>query len=171
MSEIIKSIEIALQNEIKERDFYLEQGSRTNNPVGKKMFKSIAEDEDKHYKRLVAIHESLINKGLWPETITEATGKANLKNSVKAVFSQPPPNPDIDIDDIKAVETAIEFETNGHSFYSSLADAAEEQKQSNFFRTLADMEYEHLTSLRDTLLLFKDPQTWFQEHEKPHFEA
>ncbi|MCP4751196.1 MAG: hypothetical protein GY866_09900 [Proteobacteria bacterium] len=45
----IKAIEIALRNEIGERDFYRRQSEKTENPLGKKMFATIAAEEDEHH--------------------------------------------------------------------------------------------------------------------------
>lgn len=171
MSEQIQPIALALQNEEKERDFYLEHSRRTTNPVGKKMFEMIAEDEDIHFKRLTDIHTSLIEKGVWPRTLSDIPGTPDLKKTLDNLPEKARRSPETDMDDIRAIETAIAFEARGHQFYTNLADSAADEQQRNFFTTLARMEFEHLNSLKDTLLLFTDPQTWFQEHEKPHYDA
>ena len=50
--ERLSAIEIALKNEKTEREFYLKNAERTKNPLGKAMFKQIADDELEHYERL-----------------------------------------------------------------------------------------------------------------------
>jgi rubrerythrin len=43
--ERLDALETALGNEMKEREFYLRNADRTQNPLGKAMFRRIAEDE------------------------------------------------------------------------------------------------------------------------------
>lgn len=171
MENRIKSIEIALENELKERDFYLEQSNRTQNPVGKKMFASIAEDEDEHYNRLKEIHEELSGQGKWPETISVKVKGTNIRNVLNDVLKGVDRTIPSDADDKEAVKVAIDFETKGYNFYSNLRDSAETGAEKDFFDCLASIENEHLSSLKDTLLFLEDPATWFEEHEKPHLEG
>ena len=65
----IKALEVALNNESTERDFYLKQAARTKNAFGKKMFQTIADDELEHYSRIKELHKTLQEKGEWPETV------------------------------------------------------------------------------------------------------
>ena len=44
----LDALDVALGNEIREREFYLANERRTKNPVGKAMFKKIAEEEIGH---------------------------------------------------------------------------------------------------------------------------
>ena len=57
--ERIKALEVALNNESRERDFYLKHAERTSNSFGKMMFQSIANDENEHYQRIVKHHQKL----------------------------------------------------------------------------------------------------------------
>ena len=50
--ERLNALEVALNNETREREFYLKNAERTKNPLGKTMFKQIAADELEHYTRL-----------------------------------------------------------------------------------------------------------------------
>ena len=64
----IKALEVALNNEARERDFYLKHKERTNNPIGKLMFGTIANDESEHYQRILKLHVKLKEEGKWPDT-------------------------------------------------------------------------------------------------------
>jgi rubrerythrin len=170
MENTIKSIEIALENELKERDFYLKHRRRTQTLVGRMMFASIARDEDEHYIRLKSIHAELSKQGKWPEAISAVKGtkvKTVLNDVLKGVEKSASP----DADDREAVNIAIDFETKGYNFYSKLRDSAETEAEKSFFECLATIENEHLSSLKETRLYFEDPATWLEQHEKPHFEG
>ncbi len=171
MENRIKSIEIALENETKERDFYLRHAQRTQNPVGKQMFESIAQDEQEHYNRLKQLHEELSKQGKWPEETRLVINHMNIKEVLATVPNLADKSAATDADDIEAVKTAIEFESKAYNFYSKLKDRAETEAERNFFDRLALVEREHMVSLKNTLLFFEDPATWYEEHEKPHFEA
>ncbi len=55
--ENLNALEVALTNEMREREFYLKNAERTKNPVGKAMFNQIADEELEHYERLKEVHE------------------------------------------------------------------------------------------------------------------
>lgn len=169
MENRLQSIEIALNNELKERDFYLEHSKRTTNPVGKQMFESIAGDEDEHYQRLKELHGQLSEKGTWPEMLSVSdTTAGHVLDNVKGLVDE---TSSADADDKKAIEIAIDFESKGFAFYTKLAETADTPKEKSFFEHLAAIEKEHLLSLKDTLLFLEDPKSWYEEHEKPHFES
>lgn len=167
----IKAIELALENELQERNFYINQSKRTNHPVGKQMFTRIAEDEDEHYIRLNKIYLELSRQGKWPETVSTTIQNTNimevLLNIAKSVdFTASP-----DDDDRQALRIAIDFETQGYTDYMNLSDSAENQAEKDFFSRLAAIENEHLLSLKETLLYFEDPAAWFSQQEKSGLEG
>jgi rubrerythrin len=54
---------------MREREFYLKNAERTTNPVGKKMFKQIGDEELEHYERLKQLHQKWEKQEKWPETV------------------------------------------------------------------------------------------------------
>jgi len=167
----IKSIEIALENELQERDFYLAHSRRTKNAVGKAMFEHIARDEDEHYLRLKDTHERLIQAGTWPERISIRIHDINIMDVLLKAADTARSSAPADSDDRDALKTAIEFETKGYGFYQNLSTNAASESERNFFEHLASMEREHLNSLKETLLYFEDPANWFALHEKPGLDG
>ena len=171
VEERIKSIEIALTNEIRERDFYLKHSKRTSNPLGEKMFACIAKDEEEHCRRLNDLHRKLSQEGKWPETLSLTVKGMNLKDVLKDVLVKVDKEQVADIDDKEAIKIAIDFEAKGQKFYADLRDSVEDKAEKEFYDRLAQIEMEHLLSLKDTLLYFEDSATWFEEHEKPHLDG
>jgi rubrerythrin len=167
----IEAITVALENELRERDFYLAHSKKTADPVGKKMFQQIAADEDEHYRRLQAIHQELSRKGAWPETVASTIGSSDILKTFRQLARQTQQIPAASRDDIAAIKIAIEFETKGQSFYAKLGSDAETVPEKEFFKILASLEWEHLLTLQDSLLFFEHPQDWFAEHEKSQLEG
>jgi len=69
MKNRLNGLEVALNNEMREREFYLKNAERTNNPAGKTMFQQIAAEELEHYERLKQLAEIWGKQQKWPETI------------------------------------------------------------------------------------------------------
>ncbi|MGD8372418.1 MAG: ferritin family protein [Syntrophobacterales bacterium] len=164
--ERIKALEVALNNESRERDFYLKHAERTSNSFGKLMFQSIAQDEDEHYKRIQELHTKLQEEGRWPETIPLKVKGTDMKSILKKVVESVDTSATADTDDMEAVKIAIDFETKGEAFYSNLRDSVEDPVEKEFYGVLANMEREHRLSLEDTLDYFKDPEGWYRMKEK-----
>ncbi len=149
MEKTIKSIEIALENELREREFYLKHRKRTQTLLGRMMFAQIAREEDEHYQRLKNLHEELSKQGRWPENISAVKG-TNIKAMLRNVINNAEESASPDTDDREAVNIAIAFETEAYNFYSKLRDNADTDSEKDFFACLAYIEHEHLTSLEAT---------------------
>jgi len=171
MEQKIKSIALAIQNELQEREFYLRQSRKTDNPVGRTMFIRIAEDEDEHYRRLQKIHKELSAQGTWPETVPAVIKKTDLMKALVRIAGAAGATPAASRDDIEALKIAIDFETKGYNFYTKLSTTAEAASEKEFFHLLASMEWEHLLSLKETLHYFESPGDWFAEREKPGLDG
>ncbi len=171
MENKIKALTVALENELNERNFYLAQSEKTDNQVGKKMFLQIAAEEDEHYRRLQSIHQELSRQGKWPDTVANSVGTSNIRATFKKIAGLAKKTPAASRDDIDALNIAIQFETKAHSFYTTLCNAAESGAEKEFFKLLASVEWEHLLTLKESLLFFESPEDWFAEHEKSQLEG
>jgi len=163
--ENLNALEVALKNEMGEREFYLKNAKRTKNPIGKAMFNQIADEELEHYERLKEVHERWERNEKWPETVPlkvkDTIVKNILKDSVKSVDMMP----EKDDDDLKAIQTAIDFEAKGVSHYAKLRDNVSDPKEKEFFNLLSRIEHEHYLSLKDTEEYLTDPSSWYVKAE------
>jgi len=169
--EKVKAIEIAFENELKERDFYLKQSEKTNDSLGKKMFATLAQEEEEHYEYLKTLHEEMKKIGKWPEYISAEIKGTNVKKVLEEFVDKVEYSSASTADDKEAIKIAIEFEKKAHAFYTDLISKAEHPDEKTVFEQLAALEFEHATSLEETLNYFENPADWFAENEKPHFEA
>jgi len=163
--ENLNALEVALDNEMGEREFYLKNAERTKNPIGKAMFNQIADEELEHYERLKELHERWRKNEKWPETIPlkvkDTIVKDVLKDSVQNVDTMP----EKDDDDLKAIQTAIDFESKGASRYAKLREDVSDPKEKEFFNLLSNIEHEHYLSLKDTEEYLTDPASWYTKTE------
>jgi rubrerythrin len=171
VEERVKALEVALNNEARERDFYLKHKERTTHPLGKLMFGTLADDESEHYKRILELHKKLQQEKKWPDTLPLKVKGTEIQSALKKVVDSLETLPDAVRDDVEAVKIAIDFEEKGEKFYSKLRDSVEDPQEKEFYGLLASIEREHLLSLRDTYEYFQDPESWYQVREKPHLDG
>jgi len=164
-TERIEALEIALNNEMREREFYLRHGEKTDNPVGKAMFLRIAEDELEHYERLKILHEKWKAEGRWPETLPLKVKNTDIKDILLNTIKSVDTHKKAGASDLDAIKTAIDFEANGVKFYQDLSEAVIDPKEKGFFKLLASIENEHYLSLKDAEEYLTDPSSWFLKFE------
>jgi len=171
--ERLNALEVALNNEVKEREFYLKNAGRTKNPLGKIMFKQIGDEELEHYERLKQLHGEWEKRGIWPETLPLVVKGTAVKDILTTFVQKIDTSGDVvsDADDLDAVRTAIEFEANGSAFYARLRDGVTDKREKEFFDLMATIEREHYLSLKSVEEYFVDPVSWYRTKEHHTLDA
>ena len=163
--ERLNALEVALNNEKREREFYLKNAKRTKNALGKKMFQQIGDDELEHYQRLKELNQKWTKKEKWPETVPLKVNQTVVKDILLDFLKKADEKSQSDTDDLEAVRTAIDFEAKGAKFYADLRDAVTNPREKEFFGLLATIENEHYLSLKDTEEYLIDPISWYRKME------
>jgi rubrerythrin len=167
----IEALQVALTNEKREGEFYRKHAERTKDPLGRKMFQTLAKDEAEHYQRIQELHKRLTSEGKWPATLPLKVKDTVVKDVLKSVVEGVDTAAGADTDDLEAVKIAIAFEAKGEAFYKKLRQSVEDPQEKGFYGMLESIEREHRLSLEDTYQYFKDPEGWFQRMEKPHLDG
>ena len=163
--ERLNALEVALNNELREREFYLRNAKRTQNPLGKAMFTQIGDEELEHYERLKQLHERWESQEKWPETVPLKVKDTIVKDVLKDMVQKAGKMPETEEDDFKAIQTAIEFEAKGVAYYAKIRDQVSDPKEKEFFDLLSNIENEHYKSLKDTEEYFINPASWYTKAE------
>ncbi|PKN38495.1 MAG: hypothetical protein CVU62_06580 [Deltaproteobacteria bacterium HGW-Deltaproteobacteria-2] len=166
MNKRMNALKFALENEQKERDFYLANARRTKNMAGKNMFKQIADEEKEHYEVLKKLHDQWEKKKKWPATVPLKVKKSLAGSILKSLSEKKAARIKGNEDDLKAIRTAIDFEARGVALYTKLENGSTDPKEKDFFNLLASIERQHFLSLRDTEEFLTDPASWYQNVEK-----
>jgi len=166
MNKRMNALKFALENEQKEREFYLANARRTKNLAGKNMFKQIADEEKEHYEVLRKLHDQWEKKKKWPATVPMKVKKSLAGSILKSMSGKKAARIVGNEDDLKAIRTAIDFEARGVALYTKLEEGSADPKEKAFFNLLASIEREHFLSLRDTEEFLTDPASWYQNIEK-----
>jgi rubrerythrin len=157
--ERLNALEVALNNEMREREFYLKNANRTKNPLGKKMFKQIGDEELEHYERLKQLHQK------WSKTVPLRVKDTAVKDILVEFIKKVDTTSKGDTDDLEAVRTALDFEAKGAKYYAEIRDTISDPKEKQFFDLLSRIENEHYLSLKDTEEYLTDPASWFRKAE------
>jgi rubrerythrin len=169
--ERLNALDVALNNEMREREFYLKNAERTKNPLGKKMFKQIGDEELEHYQRLKELHQKWAKQEKWPETLPLKVKDTVVKDILMGFIKKVDQTAKGDDNDLEAVRVAIDFETKGAKFYAELRDNSSVPKEKQFFDLMSKIESEHYLSLKDTEEYFIDPQSYYRKMEHPTLDG
>jgi rubrerythrin len=169
--ERLNALEVALNNETREREFYLKNAKRSKNSLGKAMFQQIADDELEHYERLKQLHQKWSKQEKWPGTVPLKVKDTIVKDILVDFLKNVDKTAKGDADDLDAVRTAIDFEAKGAKYYAQLRDEVSDPKEKQFFDLLSRIENEHYLSLKDTEEYLVDPTSWYRKKEHHTFDG
>ncbi len=162
----INALELALTNELNEREFYLRHAERTRNELGRTMFRQLADDETEHYARLKKLRESWSQKGAWPETVDAGLKQASIRQTMQDLIAKTSSTQETDRDDLEALKVASAFEAKGMEAYGAIARDMTDAREKAFFELLASMEREHYLAVKDVEEYLLDPQAWHARRER-----
>jgi rubrerythrin len=171
MEKRMNALKFALENELKEHEFYMANARKTKNMAGKNMFLQIANEEKEHLEVLKKLHDKWEQQKKWPATIPLEVKKSGVSNVLKAMAGKKAARIAGTDNELKAVRAAIDFEARGVDLYTKLAKGSTDSKEKDFFNLIASVEREHLLSLRDTIEFLTDPASWYQNMEKTSLDG
>jgi len=154
------SVEMTIKMEKDAVAFYKQCAEKTNSPVGKKMFLSIAEDEQHHIACAINVMKGL---GFQPSRTTPKQDMKSIYEQNKEIMMQ---KVDATTDDVDALSIAMNMEKEGADFYKKAASDAATPAEKALFECLAKDEEEHFQIFQNTCSLLTDSSNWYmwQEH-------
>lgn len=154
------AVETAIKMESDAIKFYQQGAEKTNNPVGKKMFLSIAEDEKRHLKFLTELLKGLDLK---------IEGSSPIK-AVKTIFEDMKDTMmqrlEATQDEMEAFRIAMNMEKEGVEFYKKASSESLTDKERALFQRLVHEEEEHYSIFANTFSFMSDTGNWFMWEEK-----
>jgi rubrerythrin len=161
----MKSVDIALKMETDAVKFYTECAEKTNSPIGKKMFLSIADDERYH---IACANKVIRGMGFEPSKTTPRQDMKTIYEQNKDAVMR---KVDATTDEIEALTIAMKMEKEGLEFYRKAAAEASTSEEKALFDCLARDEEEHFTIFQNTCSLLSDTSNWFMWDEHVIFEG
>lgn len=155
----MNAIEVALRMETDAIKFYTEASEKTDNPVGRKMFLSIVEDEKRHLHDLSEIFKGLNVK---PEDVSPTEHIRTVFESLKDEMMH---RVKATTDELDAFKIAMQMEKEGLEFYKKAASESKTEKEKTLFERLIKEEQEHYNIFANTYFFLSDTGSWFMWEE------
>ncbi|MFC1905892.1 ferritin family protein [Chloroflexota bacterium] len=164
-TETLKAIKTATQMEIEGKAYYLECSENSTSDLGKKLFNSLAKEEDYHRKKFDDIYNKIRTKKSWPKSDFVPDGGSSLRTVFARALGRPE-KLEAAQSEIDAVQTAIDMEASTLDFYRERLSTAKYDAEKEFYEALAGQEREHQLILNDYYEYLKDPASWYtlKEH-------
>ncbi len=162
----ISSIKFAMDNEQREKDYYLKEAARSTNPVVKRLLETLAEEEEDHKRWINKLHSTLLADGAWPEDVNLEMQDSNVKEELEKLDYKAEETKAHDDSDIEALKAAAQFEKDAADFYADLVKKCKNPREQEFFGFLKKIEHDHQLSIEDSLAYLQDPEAWFDASER-----
>jgi rubrerythrin len=155
----MNALQIAKKMETDAIKFYKEASEKTKNPVGRKMFMSITEDE-KHHLEII----SQLIKGLHI-TLKDVSPIKNIKTIFETMKDQMMERVEATSDELEAFKIAMQMEKEGVEFYKKALKEAKTDKEKKLFEKLIKEEQQHYDIFANTHFFLSDSGSWFMWEE------
>ncbi len=163
----------AVRNELDGKAMYLQAAQRTQDDLGRSMFRSFAKEEEQHIHILQVQYAGVSDSGEWidleaarkatrdPELILFPQEEGEVQELVPEGTS-----------DLQALKLAMEFEQRAVRMYEKAAADSSNPTSQAFFRELAEWEGTHYRILDNSHdYLANEGEWYFQELEMPMYEG
>ena len=161
-----QALELALKMEKEGREFYLKAAQKSQNELGQKLFRSLADAELEHMEKIKAIYDAIRRAGSWPEAKTSFV-KGKLPHTVfaEAIDNLGKLVKDTS-DELQALRTGMDLENKSLLYYldRSSQDVSSGEKQ--FYQALVAEERGHYMLLVDSYEYLLDPPAYFVRKER-----
>lgn len=157
-----QALEKALDFEKEGYEFYKKIAAEMQNPLAKRLFESLAEQENEHMKRIKEIYGSL-NFDVDSNHFQKA---ASIEEELKKLFFElEESRRKMPLDHMEGYKLAMEMEKKGYNMYREFAQSAASESERKFFEALIQEEKEHLNSLDNVYRFLTETPTWYSEEE------
>jgi rubrerythrin len=159
------ALETAMRMETDAISFYSEAERKTAHPVGKKMFRTIAEDEKRHLEMI-----GRIVKGL-DITHRDVSPLKSVKTVFETMRQEMMQRAEATKDELEAFKIAMDMEREGMEFYRKIAGEAKKEKEKLLLERLIEEEQQHYQLFSNTYQFLSDTGNWFLWEERGILEG
>ena len=152
--EALAALDGAIRAEENARSFYRSAADRTSDPAGASMFRELADFEEHHRERLVALRTSLAGDGKWiPYAGRDLSAGASTEARGRSVAGP-------STDALEALQIAIQAEERAEAEYKALAEKTRDADGKRMFERLASEEAMHRRVLDDQYYSLTNRGVW-----------
>jgi rubrerythrin len=164
--EVLKAIETAIQIEKDGLAFYTEVTRQTDDPNGKKMFKSLARDEAAHLKLFEDARQALLERDHWlsPEEVA-AISPGEFERSPIFPTDEEVKAVEVPKRELEALQRGLQAEKDSIAFYSQEKDKTDDPDGKAMYAYLVEQEEGHRTILQGEYDYLTRTGFWFDVQE------
>ncbi len=163
----LNMLNTARQMETKGHEFYEQAVAKSENELGRDIFRMLRQDEMVHLERINAIFEQLTAGRGWTgdwKALQPAHG--NLGELFRAMAQKHGRGIRATTKDLDALDIGIDFEAKSIAFYEQHGAEATEALEQEFIECMIDEEKKHHRLLVDMKFYLQSPDSWFQEMQR-----
>lgn len=163
----LDALQIALKLELDSVAFYQEAANKAQNQLGKNTFTSLIQEEKGHIELVKKAYTSISKANSWNEieSLLPKTIDPNKKTIFQIKKQDIEQKLDSNSDDMNAIKTAINIESEGYKFYEKSAAETTDPIGKKMYEYLKGEENRHWDLLQNTYEYLSDPSLWFAKEE------
>jgi rubrerythrin len=168
----LAALEQAMENERQGEAFYQDLLEHVDDPAGREVFQTLADEEVEHVRVLQAEYEAIQRDHAWmalneARTCEPLTPLELFPEKMDSVLAVAPK-----IKDEDALKMAMGFEEKGYNSYCKSAQETSDPEGKKVFEFLAKQENAHFVFLQKTLDYLTNQGAWyFDDQEFPFFDG
>ncbi len=156
--ELKEALQTALDFEKKGEKIYKDTAAITKNPIVKKTFSYLAEQELNHINEI----EEYIEKN---KIEMKGDKLEDTKRFFTMTVNEFKEKTELSDDDLNAHKTALELEQSSYDFYKEQFEQADDAELKKFFKFLMEQENNHYVLIQKAYEYIKDPSDFYAEEE------
>lgn len=157
-------IKTAIQMEVDGRAFYIKYADLSGNELGKKLFTSLAAEEDIHRQIFEKIYQAISAKQKWP-AVNYGDHLEGIRTLVAAETEKLGTGIRAARIELDAVKTAMGFEDKTYDYYKQNGAKAAYPAEIELYQKLASQEASHKLILAEYYEYLSNPAAYFVNKE------
>ncbi len=163
MTEILNvkdAIKTAIQMEKDGYDFYSKAAAQTNSDMGRTIFESLANDEQRHLDIFQKMFEEKVGKSEWDDLVN-----SSKKYAIIPIFPtnlNDAPGMDNDSSEIDALRLAMDSEKEAIDYYSDIKENIDNKYLLKIINEIIEQEKNHFSLLEKEFNHINTTGYWFE---------
>jgi rubrerythrin len=157
----LQALRTAIQMEKDGKQYYQRMSKKSGNSLGKKLFQSLAAEEDLHLQKFTQIYQAIDSHREWPKVELVLQDRTELKT----LFADAGLNIKPSTGELSDIQTAMDMENKTRDFYQQQAEKTASYIEKKYYQTLAGEESVHHALLQDYYEYLQDPAQYFTMKE------
>jgi rubrerythrin len=150
----------AIQMEKDGYSFYMKAAAQTESEMGKTIFESLAEDEQRHLDVFQKMFEDKVSQSEWGDLVNSSKKYANIPIFPTDLSNAP--GMDVESTEIDALRMAMDAEKEAVEYYEKIKDNVENQDIKNVIGEIIEQEKNHYSLLEKEFNHINSTGYWFE---------